>query len=148
MPSANLSADQREFIEAQRVGRLATVDEQHRPHIVPICFCLVGDVLYTPVDEKPKRGAPPDLRRLRNIAANPSVQVLFDLYHDDDWARLRFLQIRGVASLAKDLAQSASAIRLLRVRYTQYEHMSLEDRPLMRIAIEHVVEWKTAETLR
>ena len=37
-----------------RVARLATVDPDGRPHVVPICFALDGDTLYTAVDEKPK----------------------------------------------------------------------------------------------
>ena len=56
--------------ENARVARLATVDPDGRPHVVPICFALEGDVLYTAVDEKPKRTRA--LQRLRNIEANPA----------------------------------------------------------------------------
>ncbi len=142
-----MSAHQRAFIEVQRVARLATVDAEGRPHIVPICFCLIGDHLYTPIDDKPKRGAPANLRRIRNITANPDVQVVFDVYDDRDWTNLRYLQVRGIASVVDDAAQRTSAIAELRARYSQYEHMSLEERPIIRVAIERVVEWIAAETM-
>jgi len=67
------------------VARLATVGAAGRPHIVPISFAVDGETLYFAVDAKPKQTS--DLKRLRNIAANPAVSVLFDHY-EDDWARL------------------------------------------------------------
>ena len=63
-----------EELGAAPVGRLATVDRDGRPHVVPICFVLDGETLYTAVDEKPKRTR--RLKRLENIEANPQVEVL------------------------------------------------------------------------
>ena len=37
------------------VGRLATVRSDGRPHVVPICFVVIDDVVYSAVDDKPKR---------------------------------------------------------------------------------------------
>ena len=37
------------------VARLATLDADGRPHVVPIVFALVGDTIYSAVDAKPKR---------------------------------------------------------------------------------------------
>ncbi|WKU02371.1 pyridoxamine 5'-phosphate oxidase family protein [Micromonospora soli] len=37
------------------MARLATVGTDGRPHLVPVCFVLLGDVVYHTVDEKPKR---------------------------------------------------------------------------------------------
>ena len=75
----------RERVEGMRVARLATVRPDGRPHIVPICFVLAEGVLYTAVDQKPKRAS--RLVRLENVEANPRVAVLVDHY-DDDWSRL------------------------------------------------------------
>ena len=77
----------RRFAEA-RVARLATVTPANDPHLVPICFAVdavQGDTIYSAVDAKPK--STPDLKRLRNIAANPSVTLLVDHY-DDDWTNV------------------------------------------------------------
>src|SRR6202035_1751947 len=60
------------------VARLATIGPAGRPHLVPITFALDGDHIYTVVDAKPKTTA--NLRRLRNIAADPRVTVLADHY--------------------------------------------------------------------
>ena len=66
-----------------------------RPHVVPICFAIDGDMLYTAVDEKPKRTRA--LQRLRNIEANPRVEVLID-HCDEDWSQLWWVRLRGTGA--------------------------------------------------
>ena len=39
-------------LTAARVARLATLDPDGRPHLVPIVFALDGDTLYSAVDRK------------------------------------------------------------------------------------------------
>src|SRR5262249_61325079 len=46
-----------------RVAHLATADRRGRPHVVPICFAIDGDNLITPLDAKPKKSAPLNLKR-------------------------------------------------------------------------------------
>ena len=125
------------FIEAQRVARLATVDEDGRPHLVPVCFAFHEGALWIAIDEKPKRTT--QLKRLRNIATNPAVALLFDRY-DDDWSRLAYVMVRGTAEVLTG-ADHPGALSALRARYWQYEEMSLEERPLIRIAPESVAAW-------
>lgn len=137
-----ISDEVRAFVEARRVARLATVDAAGRPHVVPICFALDGHVLYSSIDEKPKRGHYSRLRRLRNIAANPHVQVLLDVYHDDDWALLQFVQLRGVARVIESGAAHSRAISLLRARYHQYNGMALESRPVIAVDLQRVAGWR------
>ncbi len=67
------------------VARLATVDPQGHPHLVPVVFAVHGDAVVTAVDRKPKSS--PRLQRLHNIAARPAVCLLVDVY-DEDWGRL------------------------------------------------------------
>jgi PPOX class probable F420-dependent enzyme len=138
-----LTPDQITFLERQRVARLATVDARGRPHAVPVCYALAGGVIYTPVDEKPKRGG--ELQRTRNIGANPQVCLVVDHY-EEDWSRLTWLQVRGVASMVDDVAERGRALAALRARYQQYATMKLEARPLIRITPERVVGW-TARSL-
>lgn len=133
----------RTFIESQPVARLATVDERGRPHAVPVCFALDGDTAFTPVDEKPKRGDPARLRRLRNIAANPRVVLLIDVYDATDWRRLRYTQLHGVARIIEPGAEGhARALTLLRARYPQYRTMALEERPVIAIDVDRTVSWR------
>jgi PPOX class probable F420-dependent enzyme len=127
-----------ELLESARVGHLATVDEQNRPHVVPVCFALLDQTLYTPIDEKPKRGG--ELRRLRNIRANSTVCLTVD-HWDEDWRHLAWVQARGTAGLVDDPAERTRAIAALREKYPQYRSMRLEERPLIRIGIERTVAW-------
>jgi PPOX class probable F420-dependent enzyme len=135
-----LAPHQIDFLNRQRVGRLATVAADGQPHAVPICYALLDGLLYTPIDEKPKRGDPASLRRLRNIAANPRVCLTVDHY-EEDWSRLAWLQVRGVASLVEDADERTRAIAALRQRYAQYWGMDLESRPVIRITPRRVVGW-------
>src|SRR6266702_1841713 len=112
----------RRRISEMPVARLATVDAACRPHVVPICFVVDGDTIYFAVDAKPKRTS--DLKRLRNIAANPAVSVLVDHY-EDDWKRLWWVRADGAARLIADRARAERALDLLARKYPQYR----DDRP-------------------
>jgi PPOX class probable F420-dependent enzyme len=103
--------------EAASVARLATVGEDGRPHLVPCCFALDGDVAYSVVDHKPKRSSA--LRRLDNIRATPSVCLLVDHY-EDDWNRLWWVRFDGAARILEDGPEHASALALLCAKYPQY----------------------------
>jgi PPOX class probable F420-dependent enzyme len=116
-----------------RVARLATVGADGRPHVVPICFAIEGDTLYTVVDEKPKRTR--RLRRLANIEADPRVEVLVDGY-DEDWSRLWWVRLRGIARIVDD----ARAVELLAAKYPQYREQPPRG-PVIAVAIEERSEW-------
>ncbi|EGX57112.1 hypothetical protein SZN_24448 [Streptomyces zinciresistens K42] len=109
---------------AAPVARLATVDPEGRPHLVPVVFAVRGDEIVTAVDAKPKRS--PRLRRLRNIAVRPAVCLLADAY-DDDWDRLWWVRADGGARILPpdapedgDAAGYADAVGLLRAKYRRY----------------------------
>lgn len=135
-----MAPDQIAFLAGRRVARLATVDEAGRPHALPVCFAYLDGAVYTPIDEKPKRGDPAELRRVRNILARPDVCLVADHY-EEDWARLAWLQVRGRAALVTDADERARAFAALRERYPQYRTMELEARPLIRITPGRVVGW-------
>jgi PPOX class probable F420-dependent enzyme len=103
-----------ERFAAARVARLATVGRDGAPHLVPITFALVGDMIYSAVDAKPKRH--PRLRRLANIAHEPRVSVLVDRY-DEDWTALWWVRADGVARV---LTSSPAALKALTAKYPQY----------------------------
>src|SRR5947207_10082316 len=68
---ASWSEDARRFLEAHRVGHLATADAHGAPHVVPVCYALDHEALYFIADEKPKRRAARELKRLENLRENP-----------------------------------------------------------------------------
>jgi PPOX class probable F420-dependent enzyme len=117
-----------------RVARLATVDPEGRPHVVPICFALDGDILYTAVDEKPKRTR--ELRRLRNIEANPLVEVVVDHY-EEDWSRLWWVRLRGKARVTE---LHGRALELLGAKYEQYRRNPPAG-PLIEIVVDERIQW-------
>jgi PPOX class probable F420-dependent enzyme len=99
------------------VVRLATADATGRPHLVVTTFAVDGDRVYTAVDAKPKDTR--DLKRLRNIRANPRVAMLADHY-EDDWTHLWWVRADGTAAVVADPAAMAGPIALLGDRYRQY----------------------------
>ena len=71
----------RRFLRERRFARLATASQDGKPSVVPICYALLeredGLLIVSALDAKPKRVAPADLRRVRNIQANPAVSLVF-----------------------------------------------------------------------
>ena len=125
------------------MARLATLDAQGRPHLVPVCFVYDGNHFYTAVDQKPKRVPPERLARLQNIRAVPGVALLIDHY-EEDWTRLWYVLIRGKAKLLPQSAQQERArmVRKLRAKYPQYAPGMLdEDAPVIRITPERITFW-------
>jgi PPOX class probable F420-dependent enzyme len=104
-------------VTGARVARLATVRADGRPHLVPVCFALVGDVIYSAVDHKPKRG--PRLTRLTNVEANPVASLLVDSY-GEDWSALWWVRLDGHARVVHDEAEAARGIAALVAKYDQY----------------------------
>ncbi len=129
------------FIRQARVGHLATVDQHGQPLNVPFCFAFDGQCLYSPIDEKPKTTAPRELKRIRNIRANPRVSVVVHHYDDEDWSRLAHVIIQGEACIVTEGEAHRKAVRLLRRKYPQYRAMALDERPVIRIRVARCIRW-------
>jgi len=139
--SMTLTDAQRQFVNAQRVGHLATADGKGVPHVTPVCYAIAGGSLYITIDDKPKRQQDRPLKRLRNIAENRCVTFLVDHYEDRDWSRLCWLMLRGQAEILHNGNEHAEAQRLLRIRYAQLNEMAIERHPVIAIRIEHATSW-------
>ena len=124
----------RERFASARVARLATADAGGVPHIVPLVFALDGETIYSAVDAKPKRTT--DLRRLRNVAANPRVALLADHYADD-WDIIWWARADGTGRV---LDGSPEAVALLRERYAQYRDTPPEG-PVLAVDVERWSGW-------
>jgi len=137
-----LSTAVRELLDERRIAHLATADRLGRPHVVPLCYARDEERLYFIVDEKPK-AAGKTLKRLRNIAENPEIALVVDVY-DEDWSRLEYALVRGRAETVGDAPEFARALALLRARYPQYVAMRLEAgrNVLVRITPTSVHHWR------
>lgn len=134
-----LTDEQRGFLETERVARFATADEQGRPHVVPICYALVDDIVCFTIDEKPKRKST-ELKRLANIRSNPNVALVVDRY-DEDWSKLGWLMIQGEADILSEGHRHRRAQQRLRERYPQLRSMRIEDLPVVAITVTKVLVW-------
>ena len=110
---AGLTDAARAVIEGARRAVLTTIDPRGAPVSVPICFAVRQREIVTAIDEKPKGRR--DLARLRNIAANPGVCVLFDRW-DENWTKLAWVRVDGAARVE----EPGSADEQLALRYSQY----------------------------
>lgn len=144
-----LTPAERALLVEQRRATLVTIAPDGRPRPVPCCFA-VSDVrgplvIDTPIDAKPKRHADPArLARVRDIARDPRVSLLVDRW-DEDWTRLAWLRLVGMASLLVPGNDGhAAAVVALRARYPQYQGHRLESLPVIRIVPERVTFWEAA----
>ena len=126
-----------ERFAAARVARLATVRRDGAPHLVPIVFAVVGDVIYSAVDAKPKRHT--RLQRLANIAHEPRVSVVVDRY-DDDWTALWWVRADGVAQV---LPTSPAAVDALVAKYPQYR-AAPPPGPFLEIGVRRWSAWSAS----
>jgi PPOX class probable F420-dependent enzyme len=132
--------EMRRRFASQSVARLGTVRADGRPHLVPVCFAVDGDMCVSVVDDKPKRSK--RLRRLDNVRAQPAVTILVDRY-DDDWTRLWWVRADGAASVVEAGAEHARALDLLGAKYAQYREMKPTGAVLV-IAIEAWTGWSAS----
>ena len=123
------------------VARLATVRPDGAPHLVPVVFALVDEVITTVVDQKPKRST--SLQRLANLRAEPRCCLLVDHY-DDDWNQLWWVRADGRAEVVEDPAADDPGLAALVGRYRAYR-----DRPppgaLIRIEVIRWTGWAAAD---
>lgn len=126
----------REFVASARVGRLATSSAESEPHVIPICFVLLGDTVYSVIDEKPKSGR--RLLRLRNIDQTGQAALVIDQY-DEDWSQLTFVLMRGPA---RTIEANPTALAALREKYPQYLDMSLEGAEMVELRVARWAAWR------
>ena len=125
----------RERFAAARVARLATVGPDGAPHLVPIVFALLGETVYSVVDQKPKRTTA--LRRLENIRSNPQAALLVDHY-EERWQHLWWVRADGTArTLAPDEPEAHRALAALSERYPQQRPTG----PVLAIDVNHWTGW-------
>lgn len=129
--------DARSFLEAARVAHLATIRPDGGPHVVPVTFAVVGNVVVTMVDHKPKTTT--RLQRLANVAANPSASLLVD-HWSEDWTQLLWVRVDGSASIHTDDPIWSDGRAALATKYHQYGDRPPEG-PAIAISIDRISGW-------
>jgi PPOX class probable F420-dependent enzyme len=135
------------IIDKARVARLATVDSECKPHLIPVVFVFDNYSYFIPIDEKTKRSRPEKLKRAKNIQQNSNVTLLIDDYNEN-WRKLYFIMIQGKASIigGKKLEQNElllleKAHKLLFDKYLQYQKIGIGEYVIMIIP-QKVITWK------
>jgi PPOX class probable F420-dependent enzyme len=135
-----LSDMERLFLNNRKVAHLATADRDAIPHVVPVCFAIFNSTLYVTIDAKPKRNLGAPLKRLKNIAQNPTVAVIVDRY-EEDWGQLGWVMLRGHAEMLIDGEEHDQAQALLRSRYPQLKGMQIAQLPVIAVRIASATSW-------
>lgn len=125
----------RRRVAGARVARLATIDPDGAPNVVPLVFAVEGDTLYSSVDEKPKRSR--ELRRLENLRRDPRFMLLVDHY-EEEWPAVWWVRLRGRGRVIERGAERERALRLLAEKYDQYE----EQAPQGAVIALDVEDWR------
>jgi PPOX class probable F420-dependent enzyme len=123
-----------------RSATLGTTDGTGRAHLVPIVFAYRDGVVYTAVDAKPKTTL--RLRRIANIDLDPQVSVLVDHY-EDDWSRLWWIRVDGVARIAHSGHLRETALEALAEKYPVYAGQPPPG-PAITITVERIRSWSAS----
>src|SRR5262249_46940463 len=125
----------RERVASARVARLATTTPAGRPHLVPVCFVLAGDTVYSAVDGKPKSTRA--LPRLAQLRAQPAAPLLVDHY-SEDWTAVWWDRIDATGRVLAAGEEQNGALDALRDKYEQYRR----DPPAGPVIALDLVSWR------
>lgn len=132
--------DTRVFLDSNKIGRLGTTDLSGQPLVVPICYAVSADCIYSVIDNKPKNVKQRELKRIRNIRKNPKVCLTVDVY-SDEWSTLGFVLVKGYASILSSGPDHDKASELLKDKYPQYTNMDFVGRPMICISPAKIIKW-------
>jgi PPOX class probable F420-dependent enzyme len=126
-----------DLIRAEHVARLAFVDEDDRPRVLPVTFALAGEAVWSAIDEKPKRS--PEPARVRRLRRRPEAALCVDVY-SDDWSQLAWVQLLGRVEWLS-VEQGLEGMAALADKYEPYAERTPPG-PLMRLAVERALYWR------
>jgi uncharacterized protein len=148
------------FLNEERVGRVASIDEQGYPQIIPMNFVYVKNQLIDTQSDNKKIGAiymhsHPVGEKLENIKRNSKVGFEVDSYvcflpsyyfHPTDASQADTLYIsvviKGNASNVQDIDEKARALNALMKKYQKeggYESLSSNMRSVREVTVLKVV---------
>jgi PPOX class probable F420-dependent enzyme len=139
---AELPAWAHELLDEARVGHLGMLDAEGRPRVLPVTFAVLGDSVWSAIDDKPKRRGGEALARVRWLRARPESAMTIDRY-DADWTRLAWVQLLGTTAVI-DASGHDDVLGALVERYHQYRHQPPPG-PLLRLTPERTVSWSASE---
>jgi PPOX class probable F420-dependent enzyme len=126
-----------ELVDAERVARLAFVDDRDHPRVLPVTFAVAEGAVWSAIDDKPKRRGEP--ARLRYLLRRPEAALCVDRY-DDDWDRLAWVQLLGTVTILP-IDDAPAAVAALTARYPPYRERRPPG-PLLRLEPTRALCWR------
>ena len=123
------------FVQLERVCRVATSGAAGMPHVVPVCHAVSGGKIYI--------GSGDDARKIKNLAENPSITLVVDVY-SDAWSLLRGVMIQGRARVFERGGGFRRGRTLLYKKYPQYKSdaaLSPSDSVVIEVTPTHIFSW-------
>jgi nitroimidazol reductase NimA-like FMN-containing flavoprotein (pyridoxamine 5'-phosphate oxidase superfamily) len=119
-----LTIEQKKFLGEERVARIATVNADGTPHLVPICFAFDGEQIYSTLIKGEKR--------LANMVRRRHASILVDQYQEEksQWTVLKGVLMYGEVQILvfeNQRQQFMRGWRLLIEKYPQYRHWASDD---------------------
>ena len=130
------------MLEDERVARLAFLDDDDRPRVLPVTFALAEGAAWSAIDRKPKRT--PEPARVRYLRRRPEAALCVDVY-DDDWDRLAWVQLLGRVDLIA-IEAGGAGLDALAAKYAPYREQRPPG-PLLRLEVERLLHWRAADHL-
>lgn len=130
----------RELVARARVARLAYLDGDDRPRVLPVTFAVDDGAVWIAIDdEKPKRR--PEPARVEYLRRRPEAALVMDEY-DDDWSKLAWVQLLGRVEVIA-VEEAPAAMEALATRYSQYA-AHRPPGPLLRLGVKRALCWRAA----
>jgi PPOX class probable F420-dependent enzyme len=126
-----------DLLETSRSGHLGLLDDRDLPRVLPVTFALAEGVLWSAVDDKPKRVPAQRLARVRFLRRRPEAALTVDRY-DDDWSRLAWVQALGTVEVVDSDDEGLAA---LVAKYAPYRERPPAG-PLLRLEVERALCWR------
>ena len=128
-----------ERLDQARVARLAYVDGEARPRVLPGTFAVADGAVWSAIDEKPKRR--PEPARVEYLRRRPEASLVVDEY-SDDWSRLVWVQLLGRIDVVP-AGSAPDAMGALAAKYGQYAERTPPG-PLLRLTVERTLHWRAS----
>jgi PPOX class probable F420-dependent enzyme len=128
------------LLETEQVGRLGLVDDEGAPRVLPVTFAVADGVIWSAIDQKPKRSGEP--ARLRFLRRDPRAALTVDRY-SDDWEKLAWVQVLGSVRIL-DATEATAGLDALRTKYAQYRE-EVPRGPVLALAPERYLWWRAAD---
>jgi PPOX class probable F420-dependent enzyme len=115
------------------------VDQHGHPRVLPITYALLGDEIWSAIDEKPKRATGEELARVRFLRRDPRAALTVDRY-SDDWDELAWVQVLGSVRIV-GTGEGGEALAALAEKYLPYRE-SAPPGPLLALRPHRCLCWR------